>query len=148
MPTFEGDSHRARDIAESFGAEAERYDRTRPHYPQGLIDRLVADRVLDVGCGTGIVARQFQAAGCHVLGVEPDERMADFARHTGVEVEIAKFEDWEAKGRTFAGGRAGMTWHWVDPVVGAARAAQVLRPGGRLAVFWYVMQPPPRLAEA
>ncbi|MGW3626958.1 methyltransferase domain-containing protein [Streptomyces sp. NPDC000880] len=32
---------------------------------------------LDVGCGTGIAARQFQAVGCRVLGVEPDARMAD-----------------------------------------------------------------------
>ncbi|MGH3539817.1 MAG: hypothetical protein ACRDQJ_16250 [Pseudonocardiaceae bacterium] len=26
--------------------------------------------------------------------------------------------------------------HWVDPIAGAAKAAQVLRPGGWLAVFW------------
>ena len=32
----------------------------------------VGQRVLDVGCGTGIAARQFQAAGCQVLGVDPD----------------------------------------------------------------------------
>jgi hypothetical protein len=36
-----------------------------------------------------IEARQFQAAGCKVLGVEPDARMADFARRSGVEVEVA-----------------------------------------------------------
>lgn len=36
----------------------------------------------------------------------------------------------------------------MDPVVGAANAAQVLRPGGRLAVFWNVFQPPPEVAEA
>lgn len=29
---------------------------------------------------TGIAGRQFQAAGCTVLGVEPDARMDDFAR--------------------------------------------------------------------
>lgn len=27
--------------------------------------------VLDVGCGTGIAARHFQAVGCRVLGVDP-----------------------------------------------------------------------------
>jgi predicted RNA methylase len=48
--------------------------------------------VVDVGCGTGIAARQFQAAGCRVLGVEPDGRIADFARQSGVEVEVATFE--------------------------------------------------------
>jgi SAM-dependent methyltransferase len=53
-----------------------RYDRTRPRYPDAMVERIVAASpgpdVLDVGCGTGIEARQFQAAGCKVLGVEPD----------------------------------------------------------------------------
>src|SRR3954470_5663601 len=97
--------HEHRDIAESFGTDAERYDRTRPHYPDALVERIVAAcpgrDVLDVGCGTGIEARQFQATGCRVLGVEPDARMADFARGTGVEVEVATFEMWDAGGRTF-----------------------------------------------
>jgi len=57
--------------------------------------------VLDVGCGTGIAARQFQAAGCAVLGVDPDERMAAYARERGLEVEVSTFETWEPAGRTF-----------------------------------------------
>jgi SAM-dependent methyltransferase len=92
--------------------------------------------VLDVGIGTGISARPFQAAGCRVLGVEVDARMAEFARQHGFEVEVAKFEDWDPAGRTFDAVIAGQAWHWVDPVAGAAKAAEVLRPGGRLAVFW------------
>ena len=74
-------------MAESFGSDAERYDRARPRYPDALVERIVAASpgpdVLDVGCGTGIAARQFQAAGCRVLGVEPDARMAEFARRAG-----------------------------------------------------------------
>jgi SAM-dependent methyltransferase len=132
--------------------DAERYDRTRPHYPEALVDRIVATSpgtgVLDVGCGTGIAARQFQAAGCTVLGVEPDARMADFARLTGVEVEVATFEAWDPAGRAFDAVVAATAWHWVDPVVGAAKAAQVLRPGGRLAAFHHVFQLPPDLLQA
>jgi SAM-dependent methyltransferase len=139
-------------MAESFGADAERYDRARPRYPDALVERIVAASpgpgVLSVGCGTGIDARQFQAAGCHVLGVEPDARMADFARHTGIETEVATFETWDPAGRVFDAVTAGQSWHWVDPVAGAAKAARVLRPGGRLAVFWYVFQPPADLGEA
>jgi hypothetical protein len=36
-----------------------------------------------------------------VLGVDPDERMAGFARRRGLEVEVATFEDWDAAGRVF-----------------------------------------------
>jgi SAM-dependent methyltransferase len=144
--------HRYRQVAESFGVDAERYDRTRPPYPAALVDRILAASpgpdVLDVGCGTGIEARQFQAAGCRVLGVEPDDRMAGFARRSGVEVEVARFEAWESAGRDFDAVIAGTAWHWVDPVAGAAKAAQVLRPGGRLAPFHHVAQAPPEVGEA
>lgn len=132
--------------------DAERYDRTRPRYPDAMVDRIVAaipgPDVVDVGCGTGIAARQFQAAGCKVLGVEPDARMADWARRHGLEVEVATFEAWDPADRAFDAVVAGQTWHWVDPIAGAAKAAEALRPGGTLAVFWNVSQPPPDVAEA
>lgn len=144
--------HRARHIAESFGIDAARYDRTRPAYPTAMIERILAASpgkdVLDVGCGTGIATRQFRDAGCTVLGVEPDARMADFARGTGVDVEVGTFEEWDPAGRTFDAVIAGTAWHWVDPVRGTARAAQVLRPGGRLAAFWPLAQLPPAAAAA
>ncbi|MET8162090.1 class I SAM-dependent methyltransferase [Sphaerisporangium sp. NPDC005289] len=144
--------HHARQIAESFGVDAERYDRARPRYPEAMVRRIVAGSpgpdVLDVGIGTGIAARQFRDAGCRVLGVEPDERMAGFARRGGLEVEVATFEAWQAAGRAFDAVIAGQAWHWVDPVAGAAKAARVLRPGGRLAVFWNVYQPEPEIGEA
>jgi hypothetical protein len=40
--------------------DTERYDRSRPRYPDVMVER--------------IVARQFEAAGCRVRGVEPDGR--------------------------------------------------------------------------
>ena len=84
--------HQARRVAESFGTDAGRYDRARPRYPDALVRAIVAASpgrdVLDVGTGTGIAARQFQAAGCQVLGVEPDPRMAEAARRSGVQTEV------------------------------------------------------------
>ena len=172
------ESHHQREVAESFGSDAARYNRARPGYPGALVDRIIAaspspDRsfspsfrpdpsrgpgrgrdghdardVLDVGCGTGIAARLFQAAGCRVLGVDPDARMAELARQAGLEVEVAKFEAWDPAGRAFDAVVAGQAWHWVDPVVGAAKAAQALRPGGRLALFWNSFQPPYDVGEA
>ncbi|GHH40011.1 class I SAM-dependent methyltransferase [Lentzea cavernae] len=140
--------HRHRQIAESFGVDPARYDRTRADYPQAVVERVAGLELLDVGCGTGIVARQFLAAGRAVLGVEPDPRMASFAQGTGVEVEVATFEEWDPAGRTFDAVVSGTAWHWVDPVAGAAKAARVLRPGGVLAPFGNVHALPPAVAEA
>ncbi|WP_031227362.1 class I SAM-dependent methyltransferase [Streptomyces roseochromogenus] len=143
--------HKARRTAESFGVDAQRYDQARPAYPDALVARIVAGSpgpdVLDIGCGTGIAARQFQAAGCTVLGVEPDARMADFARARGLEVEVAAFEAWQPAGRTFDSVVAAQSWHWVDPVAGTVKAARVLRPEGRLAIFGHVYEPPAEVAE-
>src|SRR5262245_56540965 len=125
--------------AGSFGDDAEQYDRARPGYPSELFDDLLADggrAVVDVGCGTGIVARSLLARGCSVVGVEPDPRMAEVARRSGVVVEIATFEDWDDPGRVFDVLTAGQSWHWVHPSRGAAKAAAVLRTGGRFGVFW------------
>ncbi|WP_392667984.1 class I SAM-dependent methyltransferase [Streptomyces sp. LN785] len=148
---FPAEPHEARRMAESFGADAQRYDQARPGYPDALVTRIVAGSpgpdVLDVGCGTGIAARQFQAAGCAVLGVEPDARMADFARARGLPVEVAAFEAWQPVGRTFDAVVAAQSWHWVDPVAGVVKAAHVLRPGGRLAIFGHVYEPPAEVAE-
>jgi SAM-dependent methyltransferase len=146
------ESHQYRDVAESFGADAARYDRTRPGYPDALVQRIMTvspgPDVLDVGCGTGIAARLFQAAGGRVLGVDPDARMAALARRSGVPAEVATFETWDPAGRRFDAVIAAQAWHWVDPVAGAAQAAQVLRPSGRLAVFWNSFLPPRELREA
>ena len=160
MPTTEpqpnpfavSESHHAREMAEGFGSDPEQYDRARPRYPQAMADRIVAASpghdVLDVGIGTGISARPFQAAGCRVVGVDVDPRMAEFACRAGFEVEVAKFEEWDSSGRVFDIVISGQAWHWVDPVAGAAKAAEVLRAGGRLAVFWNVFDFPPDLGKA
>ncbi|CAM5256010.1 hypothetical protein SVIOM342S_07307 [Streptomyces violaceorubidus] len=60
-----------------------------------------------------------------MLGVEPDARMADFTRACGLPVEVATFEAWEPAGRAFDTVIAAQSWHWVDPAVGALKAARV-----------------------
>jgi SAM-dependent methyltransferase len=143
---------RDRARAESFGADADQYDRARPSYPAGLVDDLVGEtasrRVLDVGCGTGIAGRLFAGRGCRVLGVEPDPRMAAVARRRGLAVEVATFEEWDAAGRTFDLVTCAQAWHWVDPEVGAAKAAAILEPGGRVGLIWNEGSHGPELAPA
>jgi SAM-dependent methyltransferase len=62
--------------------------------------------------------------------------MARLAQQRGCAVEVASFERWHARGRRFDLLVSGQAWHWVDPDVGAAKAAAVLHPGARLGLFW------------
>jgi SAM-dependent methyltransferase len=135
VPAF----HLDRARAESFGAAADAYDRYRPNYPAALLDDLAAlgaTAVLDVGCGTGKVARGLAHRGVNVLGVEVDPQMAAVASRHGVAVEVARFEDWDDAGRRFDVVTCGDTWHWIDPDRGADAVARVLRAGGTFARFW------------
>jgi SAM-dependent methyltransferase len=151
--------HSDRSRAGSFGEDPEQYDRSRPTYPPALVDSILASaglskprgadgspvEVLDVGCGTGIASRLFQARGCSVLGVELDARMAEVARSRGGAVEVSGFETWDPSGRSFDLVVSGQAWHWLDPVGGARKAASLLRPRGLLAPFWNVGRPTPEI---
>jgi SAM-dependent methyltransferase len=142
-----------RERARLFGREAERYDRSRPSYPSALIDDIMGSSaqpllVLDVGCGTGIAARQMAERGAQVLGVELNAEMAAIAERHGIATEIAGFEEWEPAGRTFDRVTCAQAWHWLDPAVRTGKAASLLRPAGRLYVFWSVGQHVDDLAVA
>ncbi|WP_375475040.1 class I SAM-dependent methyltransferase [uncultured Jatrophihabitans sp.] len=131
--------HRNRARAQSFGSVAAEYDRVRPTYPDALIVELLGRGprdALDVGCGTGKAARLLAARGLPVLGVEIDPAMAEVARAHGIEVEVGAFETWDNAGRRFDLLTCGQAWHWVDPARGAAKAREVVRPGGTVALFW------------
>ncbi|WP_026910029.1 class I SAM-dependent methyltransferase [Patulibacter minatonensis] len=143
--------HEDRSRAESFGQDAAAYHAERPSYPPALVDALVdppVRDVLDVGCGTGIASALLTARGARVLGVEPDPRMAAVAREGGLEVEVAAFETWDAAGRTFDLVMSAQAWHWVDAAAGSARAAEVLRPGGRIGLFWNFGRPTDAIRDA
>jgi SAM-dependent methyltransferase len=136
--------------AESFGAVAQTYDRARPSYPPAMLDALLADgarAVLDVGCGTGIAGALLASRGCEVLGVEVDPRMAAMARRKGLDVEIASFETWDDRGRRFDLLICAQAWHWIDPGIGAVKAAGVLSDGGRIGCFWNFGDLPPQVRE-
>lgn len=131
-----------------FGHVAELYDRSRPSYPEALIDDLLGlaildggRRALEVGAGTGKATRLMAARGVPVLAIEPSPEMAAVARRTcaddpDVQIVESDFEAWDPAGERFGLVCSATAWHWVDAAVGYECARRALTGGGVLAAFW------------
>ncbi len=130
-----------------FDEVAELYDRVRPRYPEALIAHVVArsgiapgERVLEIGCGTGIATEPFARRGFRVTALEPGAAMGAVARRrlagfADVEIRQCTFEDWPLEPEAFALVTSAQAFHWVAPEARFTRTADALRPGGWLAVF-------------
>jgi SAM-dependent methyltransferase len=125
----------------SFGPSAELYERYRPGYPPEAIAWLFGDsplRVLDVGAGTGKLARVLLACGHVVVAVDPDPAMrAAFAAATpDTEILAGTAEVLPFADGSFDAVTAGQSFHWFDECRALPEIARVLRPGGLLAVVF------------
>ena len=124
-----------------FGEVAEDYARERPSYPDALVDDVVAlaggREALEVGAGTGKATAAFAARGLRVTALEPSPEMAAVGRRLvpAAEWVVSGIEEFSSPER-FDLVYAAQSWHWVDPDRGFARVAELLRPGGLLALFW------------
>jgi SAM-dependent methyltransferase len=125
----------------SFGPSAELYERYRPGYPPEAIAWLFGDsplRVLDVGAGTGKLARALLVGGHEVVAVDPDPAMrAAFAASTpDAEIVAGAAEELPFADATFDAVTAGQSFHWFDKARALREIARVLRPDGLLAVVF------------
>jgi SAM-dependent methyltransferase len=130
-----------------FDGVAEAYDRFRPSYPAPLIDEACSiggleagSRVLDLGCGTGKLTVALAERGLDVEALDPGPRMVEIARRhvPTARFHIAGFEEADLPSGAFDAVFSAMAFHWVAPDVGWSKAARVLRPGGLLALIWYI----------
>lgn len=137
-----------REYGLQFDAIADAYERHRPSYPDELVDAAckaaglqASDRVLEVGCGTGKLTRALVARGLNVLALDPGAKMIDYTRRAiaprAAQLVEARFEDAELPAGQFAAVFSAAAFHWVDPDVGWAKAAAVLRPKGSLVLMGY-----------
>jgi SAM-dependent methyltransferase len=127
--------------AGSFGAAADVYERGRPGYPEAALDWLLptrAERVLDLGAGTGKLTRQLIARGLDVVAVEPSAGMRQqFSRVIpDVPAVAGTAEAIPLRDRSVDVVLVAQAWHWVDVPRACAEVARVLRPGGRLGLMW------------
>ena len=146
----------ARRYGKVFDEIAAEYDRHRPGYPDELVGQACqvagigsGDHVLEVGCGSGQLTRGLIARGLHVTALEPGVSLVALARQNlegagQVEFVNARFEDALLPREQFQAVFSASAFHWVDPEVSWQKAADVLVPGGTLALVQYFGLEEPR----
>jgi len=134
---------------ERFADRVDDYVKYRPHYSPNVIKALqehceLSPRhlVVDVGCGTGLLAKIFVENGNRVIGVEPNEnmrkageayllgherfRMVDgTAEKTGLLPESADFVV------------AGQAFHWFQPAATRREFARIVKSNGWVVLIWH-----------
>lgn len=129
-----------------FGNAAADYSTYRATYPDELFERLDAfdvgregQSVLDLGTGTGFLARPLVRRGCTVVGCDVDRELLVEGRtasssSNGPAYVRARAEHCPFDDDAFDVVTAGQCWHWFDRERATREVRRVLVPGGRLVI--------------
>jgi ubiquinone/menaquinone biosynthesis C-methylase UbiE len=124
------------------------YERFRLGFPDRLIARVAAlaglgpgDRVLDLGCGTGMLATGFAKLGMVVTAMDPEPEMLAAAGARGEALGVALIPLLGGSGDlTPAMGpfrlvTMGRSFHWMDRAATLAMLDKIVTPDGCVALF-------------
>jgi len=116
-------------------------------FPDSLFEHLAPygvgkphQTVVDLGTGTGSLARGFARRGCQVIGIDPAGPLLDQAREMdareglSVDYRVGRAEETFLPDGFADVVSAGQCWHWFDRARAAAETKRVLRPGGALVI--------------
>lgn len=129
-----------------FGARADRYDALRPPDESWweLFDLLVREgdllgrRVLEVGCGTGLLAAALaERASARVWAIDPEPAMLEVAARQvprGVGLRLGRAEELPFRDGWFERAVLRLVVHLVDRGRTLAELRRVLGPGGRATI--------------
>lgn len=124
------------------------YNKTRPRYPQELINRVVElaelsprANILEIGCGPGIATVPFAELGFSMLCLEPSQPACLLARqncatHPSVEIKNQTLEEWELEAEKFDAVLAATSFHWVSAEIRYQKTAAALKDKGALILLW------------
>lgn len=96
-----------------------------------LLDPRQGERILDLGCGDGVLTEKLTEIGCDVVGVDASQQMIQAARERGLNAHVVDGQTLQFDGE-FDAIFTNAALHWMtepDKVVAGVRRA--LRPGGR-----------------
>jgi SAM-dependent methyltransferase len=139
-----------------FGRTADDYVKHRAEFPEPFFQRLAREGVLrpglravDLGTGTGTVARGLARHGGQVTALDISAHMLDGARQLAareglsIDFRLAPAENTGLPEGSAELVIAGQCWHWFDRVAAAQEAARLLVPGGRLVIAHFDWLPLP-----
>lgn len=97
-----------------------------------LLDPRPGERILDLGCGDGVLTTRLADLGCEVVGVDDGPDMVRAARGLGLDARVADGHELGFD-REFDAVFSNAALHWMkrDPGAVVAGVARALRPGGR-----------------
>ncbi len=133
--------------AQGFATAGKAYETGRPEYPPDAIKCLVnrlrlgpGTHVLDVGAGTGKMARLLLPTGARVTGIEPvpDMRDAFMRALPSTPILDGTAEALPVPDASVDAIVVGTAFHWFDGLAALREARRVLRPGGALGLAWNV----------
>ena len=130
-------------LRQTFGEDAELYDRVRPTYPRELFDDLARQvgaehpRVLEIGPGTGQATAAMVERGWNVTALELSPGLSEVLRrkYPTIEIIVADFDTWDLRTGAYDLVVSATAFHWLDPATRVARCVELLKPGGALAVI-------------
>jgi 2-polyprenyl-3-methyl-5-hydroxy-6-metoxy-1,4-benzoquinol methylase len=93
-------------------------------------------RVLDVGCGSGVLLARMKSLGWDVEGVEVDPEAVEAGKRRGVPVRLGTLQDQKFPDNHFdAVHSAHVIEHVHDPVALLSECRRILKPGGTLVIL-------------
>ena len=96
-----------------------------------LLSPRPGERILDLGCGDGVLTRKLQEFGCHIVGVDSSPEMIQAAQALGLDARVMNGHKLPFVGE-FDAVFTNAALHWMtqpDAVIGGVWRA--LKPGGR-----------------
>ena len=98
-----------------------------------LLEPKAGERILDLGCGTGILAKRLADMGCSVVGTDASPEMVFAAKELGLDVLLADAQTLKMDEK-FDAVMSNAAIHWMpDQYAVVRRVWNLLKPGGRFA---------------